>query len=108
MWTTASLPRFFAASIAAPSTARSRVGDLHAVRRAVVVDDLDVVGALGDPRVDEGLRVAGRRQRGNLQAVLGAVALGRGHEGAGREEVGAARARRPRRCCSARIVAANR
>ncbi len=33
--------------------------DLHPVRRAVVVHDLDVVGALGDPRVDEGLRVGG-------------------------------------------------
>ena len=43
--------------------ARSMVGDLHAVRRAVVVDDLDVVGALGDPRVDEGLRVGGRGER---------------------------------------------
>ena len=31
--------------------------DLHSVGRAVVVDDLDVVGTLGDARIDEGLRV---------------------------------------------------
>ena len=44
-------------SIVAASTVRSMVAKLQAVRRAIVVHDLDVVGALGDSRIDKSRRI---------------------------------------------------
>ena len=82
------------------------VAMLHAVRRAVVVDDLDVVGSLGDPGVDEGRRVGGRRRAWESACRTRCRALWRRDERARREEVGAPRAPRPRRllllCASSR------
>ena len=67
MWTTAILPRLWAASIKAFSVSLLSVGRWPAVGAGVVDDDLDVVRALGDAGVDPGLRLGGRRERRNLE-----------------------------------------
>ena len=61
------------------------------VDSAVLVDDLDVVGSLGDARVDERLRLRGRAERRDGHAELRPVTLRRRHQRAGREDVGPAR-----------------
>jgi hypothetical protein len=62
--------------------------ELDSVRVAVVVDDLDVVRAFRDSRVDPRLGLGRRRERGDRHAVLRTVPLRRGREDAGRAEVG--------------------
>src|SRR6476646_8042136 len=47
---------------------------------AVVVNDLDVVGTLGNARVDERLRLVRRRDGRYGHAVFGAVAVRRGDQ----------------------------
>jgi hypothetical protein len=66
-------------------------GEAAAVEVPVVEDDLDPVGALGEPRVDERLRRVGGGERGDRHPVLGAVAARCGDERAGGEHVGARR-----------------
>ena len=64
-------------------------GERHAIRVAVVVDELDVVRPFGDPRVHERLGGIGFGDGRNRHAVLGAVAFRDGDQRAGREQVGA-------------------
>ncbi len=76
--------------------------DVHAVGAAVVVHDLDVVRAFGDARVDERLRGLWHGQRGDADAVLGAVAARRGDQRTRGEQV------RPARYVAGRLLRAQR
>src|SRR5580693_2203874 len=61
--------------------------NFYPVSAAIVVNDLDVVAAIGDAGVDERLCVGGTRECWNVNAVLGAVALGGSDEDAGGAKV---------------------
>ena len=63
-------------------------GELETVSAAVVVDDLDVVGAFRDPRVHERLGLLGAGDGGDLETVFGAVPAGRCGQRARRAQVG--------------------
>ena len=65
---------------------RAWLGDT--IFEGVVVDDLDVIRALGDARVDPCLRFFRPGERGDRDAVLGAVASRDGRQVARRPEIG--------------------
>lgn len=77
------------------SAQRRRVQRRHGYPelRSRFVDDLDVVGALPDARIDEGLRLRRVRKCGNRDPVLRAVAVWGRDKRTGREEIGAIRRR---------------
>ena len=68
-------------------------GPTEAEDLAVVVNDLDIIGPLGDPGVDERLRLGRPGDRGDLHAVLGPMPPRRGDERPARKQVRAARRR---------------
>src|SRR5579863_2961067 len=61
---------------------------MAAVGAEIVDDDLDVVGTFSDAGVDPGLSFGGRGERGDVEAVLGAVAAGDGGESSGGAQIG--------------------
>jgi hypothetical protein len=67
-------------------------GTVEAESAAIVLDQLDVVGAFGDAGIDERLGILGPGERGDRDPELGAVAAGGGDESAGGAQVGATEA----------------